>query len=84
MDGKTKGKTEFVTLDILKEMLEIQNRSYRTTVQMLVDDVKSEVRSLRKDVDDLKLSLQFTQGQVDDYKKISETTKQRWMRLKTG
>ena len=86
MDGKTKGKTEFVTLDILKEMLEIQNRSYRTTVQMLVDDVKSEVKlgSLRKDVDDLKLSLQFTQGQVDDHKKISETTKQRWMRLKTG
>ena len=56
-------------------MLEIQNRSYRTTVPMLVDDVKSEVRSLRKDVDDLKLSLQFTQGQVDDHKKISETTK---------
>ena len=75
MDGKTKGKTEFVTLDILKEMLEIQNPSYRTAVQMLVDDVKSEVRSLRKDVDDLKLSLQFTQGQVDDHKKISETTK---------
>ena len=45
------------------------------TVQMFVDDVKSEVRSLRKDVDDLKLSLQFTQGQVDDHKKISETTK---------
>ena len=75
MDGKTKGKTEFVTLDILKEMLEIQNRSYRTAVQMLVDDVKSEVRSLRKDVDDLKLSLQSTQGQVNDHKKISETTK---------
>ena len=47
MDGKTKGKTEFVTLDILKEMLEIQNRSYCTTVKMLVDDVKSEVRSLK-------------------------------------
>ena len=42
---------------------------------MLVDDVKSEVRSLRKDGDDLKLSLQFTQGQVDDHKKISETMK---------
>ena len=52
MDGKTKGKTEFVTLDILKEMLEIQNRSYRTTVQMLVDDVKSEVRLLGKDADE--------------------------------
>ena len=50
MDGKTKRKTEFIMLDILEEMLEIQNRSYCTTVQMLVDDVKSEVRSLRKDV----------------------------------
>ena len=75
MDGKTKGKTEFVMLDILKEMLEIQNRAYCKAVQMLVDDVKSEVRSLRKDVDDLKLSLQFTQGQVNDHKKISETRK---------
>ena len=81
MDGKTKGKTEFVTLDILKEMLEIQNRPYRTTFQMLVDDVKPEVRSLRKDADDLKLSLQFTQSQVDDHKKISETAKAKMVEI---
>ena len=72
---KTKGKTEFFMSDTLKEMLEIQNHSYRTAVLMLVDDVKSEVRSLRKEVHNHKLSLQFTQGQVDDHKKISETTK---------
>ena len=83
MDGKTKGKTEFVTLDILTETLEIQNRAYRTAVQMLVDDVKSEARSLRKDFDNLKLSHQFTQGQVDDHK-ISETTKVKRVSKKPG
>ena len=42
---------------------------------MLTDDIKLEVRSLKKDVEDLKVSLQFSQAQFDDHKKTVDTVK---------
>ena len=65
----------FVTLGVLKQMLEIQERSYRSMISMLTDDIKLEVRPLKKDVKDLKVSLQFSQAQFDDHKKIVDTVK---------
>ena len=75
MEGAGEGKTDFVTLDVLKQMLEIQERSYRSMISMLTNDIKLEVRSLKKDVEDLKVSLQFSQAQFDDHKKIVDTVK---------
>ena len=75
MERADEGKTDFVTLDVLKQMLEIQERSYRSMISMLTDDIKLEVRSLKKDVEDLKVSLQFSQAQFDDHKKTVDTVK---------
>ena len=41
------GKPEYVTLAILKELL---------------DDLKQEIGNFRKDVEDVKISLQLSQG----------------------
>ena len=49
-------------------MMEIQERSYRSTLQFLVDDMKSEIKAVRKDVDELKLSSQFVSSKFDDLK----------------
>ena len=57
MDGN---KSEFVTLSITNQILETQDRAYRNTLQIFMDDMKSEIRILRKDVEDLKVSLQFS------------------------
>ena len=72
MDGN---KSEFVTLNIINQILETQDRAYRNTLQIFMDDMKSEIRILRKDVEDLKVSLQFSQGQIDDMKKVTEEEK---------
>ena len=48
MEGTGERKTDFVTLDVLKQMLEIQERSYRSMISVLTDDIKLEVRSLKK------------------------------------
>ena len=72
MDGN---KSEFVTLNIINQILETQDCAYRNTLQILMDDMKSEIRILRKDVEDLKVSLQFSQGQIDDMKKVTEEEK---------
>ena len=75
MERADEGKTDFITLDVLKQMLEIQERSYRSMISMLTDDIKLEIRSLKKDVEDLKVSLQFSQAQFDDHKKTVDTVK---------
>ena len=40
------GKAEYVTLEVLKEMMEIQDRACRSTLQILVNDMKSEIKSV--------------------------------------
>ena len=68
MEGE--GKMDFITLDVLKQILEIQERSYRSVISVLTDGIKLEIRTLKKDVEDLKISLQFSQAQFDDHKKM--------------
>ena len=59
--------------DYIRDILDVQAKNYRTLVEMLVNEVKSEVKTLRSDVEDIKTSLQFTQKDVDDNnKKILE------------
>ena len=59
--------------DYIRDILDIQAKNYRTLVEMLVNEVKSELKTLRSDVEDIKTSLQFTQKDVDDNnKKILE------------
>ena len=54
------GKLQYVTLAIVKELLEAQDCSCCTTLQLLMDDMKQEIRNLRKDIEDVKISLQFS------------------------
>ena len=35
------GKAEYVTLEVLKEMMEIQDHAYHSTLQILVNNMKS-------------------------------------------
>ena len=56
--------SEAVTLQIVRELLEIQDRSYRSTFLLLLTDMKEDVKSLKKDTDELKHSLQFSQKDI--------------------
>ena len=69
------GKAEYVTLEVLKEMMEIQDRAYRSTLQILVKDMKSEIKSVKKDVEELKLSTQFMSSKFEDQKNNIEQRK---------
>ena len=48
------------------ERQETQDRSYRTTLQIFVEDTKQELRTISKDVEDLNISLQL--GEIQDLK----------------
>ena len=58
--------SEAVTLQMVRELLEIQDRSHRSTFQLLLTDMKEDVKSLKKDIDKLKHSLQFSQKDIKD------------------
>ena len=43
-----------VILQMVNELLESQDRSYRSTFKLLLTDRKEDVKSLEKDIDELK------------------------------
>ena len=53
------GKAEYVTLEVSKEMMEIQDRAYRSTLQILVNDMKSEIKPGKRTLKNSNLSTQF-------------------------
>ena len=45
---------KFIIMLVLKEMFEIHERAYRTTMQLMFDSVKDDIKSLRQSVDEMK------------------------------
>ena len=53
-----------VTLEVVKELLE----AHRGSFQWLMDDMKAEVKGLKKEFDDFKASIQFVSNENDSIK----------------
>ena len=62
-----------VTLDVVKALLDNQADAYKATFNILIQDVKDELKSVRNELNDLKSSLQFTQCKFE--KKIDAIDK---------
>ena len=60
--------SQYVTLPIVRELLETQERSFKTMAQMFFESAKSEIRDIRKEVIDLKESLTFSQKDIKEAK----------------
>ena len=54
-----------VTLGVVKALLEVQANAFKESFRLMFDDVKEELRNVKKDLVDLKESLSFSQGQLD-------------------
>ena len=51
---------EYVTLAVCKELLEMQEKSFRLLVTTLMGEMKDDMKSIKSDLDDVKASLEFT------------------------
>ena len=60
--------SEFVTMEMLKEMLAVQKVSYQMSVKMLVEDIRQEVRNICKEVQELSTFVSFLNAKYDDKK----------------
>ena len=63
---------EFVTMPMLKEMLDLQQKSLKVTIEVLVDGLKSKRKEIRKEQEELKLSVKFCSRKYEDLKKSLE------------
>ena len=62
----TENQIQFVTLEVVKELLATQERAFHSSLQLFLTDIRDEVRSVRKDFDRLRRSLEFSQSQLKD------------------
>ena len=60
---------KYVTIDVVKTLLQNQADTYRSSLSLLIQDVNEEIKSIRNDVNDLKVSLQFSQDKLDEAEK---------------
>ena len=61
--------TEYITLAVCKELLDMQDKSFRSLVTMLSNDMKTEIKQLQSDVIDIKNSLQYSGKDIEDLQK---------------
>ena len=56
-------------IDVVKALLQSHTDAHRSSLSLLIQDVKEEMKSIRNDVNDLKVSLQFSQAKLDEAEK---------------
>ena len=56
---------EFVTLNIVQSLLEVQANASIASFRVLFDELKDELKCVKKDILGLQQSLSFSQGQLD-------------------
>ena len=59
------GGDEFVTMNIVTSLLEVQANAFKASFRVLFDELKEEIKSVRKDIVELHTSLSFSQHQLD-------------------
>ena len=52
--------TEFVTFSVCKELLDMQEKSFKALVTMLVDGLKADVKDIKSELNEVKNSLSFS------------------------
>ena len=59
-------RSNFVTFEVVRELLASQERAFTAAVQLIVSEIKDELRSVKRQNQELKRSLEFTQVQLKD------------------
>ena len=55
------GGDEFVTMNIVQSLLEVQANAPKASFRVLFDEQKEEIKTVRKDIVELQTSLSFSQ-----------------------
>ena len=56
-------KTDFFKLSMLKEMMAIQDSAFRASTQLIIENIRSEMKTIKKEFE---ISIRFTSDEYDD------------------
>ena len=65
--------TEFITLTMCRELMDMQAKAYKNLVLILVDNPKSHMKDLRREINELKVAAQMSSSKLNDISKNCET-----------
>ena len=51
---------------MLKEMMAIQDSAFRASTQLIIEDIRSEMKTIKKEFEEFKISIQYTSDKYDD------------------
>ena len=54
----------FITMEAMKGLMEVQERAFRSMVEIMFNCLKDDIEEIRKDVQDLRSSLEFSQTNI--------------------
>ena len=46
---------EYITMSVLKQVMDTQEKAFKSAIKILIEDVKSEVKDIRQEIEELKL-----------------------------
>ena len=64
----TESEKDLINMKLLKKMLALREKSFRSAMALLIEEIKFDVRDIRKEVLELRESVNFVAGKYDDMK----------------
>ena len=59
--------TDFITISMCKELLDTQAKAYKDLVQILMENIRTDVKDLRNQVSELKVAAEFNGAKMDEF-----------------
>ena len=59
-------KSDYVTMSVLRDMMAIQDNAYKAATQMIIEDIRSEIKSIGKEFEEFKVTIRFTSDKYDE------------------
>ena len=59
-------KSDYVTMSELKDMMAIQGNAYKAATQMIIENIRSEIKSIRKTFEEFKVTIRLTSDKYDE------------------
>ncbi len=57
-------ENSLISLEFVKGLMEVQERAFRTMIEMMFNGLKEYVKEIRRDVSDVRSSLEFSQVNI--------------------
>ena len=63
-------QNNFVTMSTLEKLLDWQDKAYRSATMAIIEDIRSEMKDIHREMNELRESVNFTSSKYDNMKEV--------------